>query len=76
VVRTALAPDVPQERPEDFLPLLIAAGLLCLIGLARNDYPTAAWLATIGVASIVTIDLAAFAGELGRKSTNNSGRGS
>ena len=46
---------------EDLLPTLIAAGFLCVVGLAWRDHPTVAWLATIAAASVATIDLATYA---------------
>ncbi|HSL33368.1 MAG TPA: hypothetical protein VK871_06945 [Candidatus Limnocylindrales bacterium] len=39
----------------------MAAGFLCVVGLARRDHPTVAWLATIAAAAVVTVDLAAYA---------------
>jgi signal transduction histidine kinase len=41
--------------------VLIAAALLCVVALARPDHPTIAWLATIGAAAVVTVDLATYA---------------
>jgi signal transduction histidine kinase len=46
---------------DELLPLLIAAGLLCVIGLARREHPTVAWIATIAALAVVTIDLASYA---------------
>jgi signal transduction histidine kinase len=51
----------PSTSPYEFIPVLIAGAFLCVIGLARAKHPSIAWLATIGAAFTVTIDLAAYA---------------
>jgi signal transduction histidine kinase len=51
----------PPATPYELIPLLIAAAFLCVVGLARRRHPSTAWLATIGAAFTVTIDLAAYA---------------
>jgi signal transduction histidine kinase len=47
--------------PYDLIPLLVATAFLCVVGLARSTHPSVAWLATVGAAFTVTIDLAAYA---------------
>ena len=47
--------------PYDLIPLLVATAFLCVVGLAHSTHASVAWLATIGAAFTVTIDLAAYA---------------
>ncbi|HET9347175.1 MAG TPA: hypothetical protein VFO05_15900 [Candidatus Limnocylindrales bacterium] len=49
---------------DDVLPVLIAVALLCVIGLTRQEHRTVAWLATIGAAFVVTVDIATYAREV------------
>jgi signal transduction histidine kinase len=56
-----VGPRIGVDSPDDVLPLLIAIGLLCVVGLTRREHRTAAWLATIGATFVVTIDLATYA---------------
>jgi signal transduction histidine kinase len=46
---------------DDAIPLLLAIGAMCVVGLTIRRRPTAAWLATIAALTIVTVDLAAAA---------------
>src|SRR5262245_8584016 len=52
------------DATDDVLPLLLAIGLLCVVGLARRTHRSAAWLATIGASFILTIDVATYAREV------------
>jgi signal transduction histidine kinase len=52
----------PPASPYVLIPLLIATAFLCVVGLARGTHPSIAWLATVGAAFTVTVDLAAYAG--------------
>jgi len=63
-VRFGIFGPVPIAASDDLVPLLIATGCLCVIGLARTAHRTVAWLATIGAAFVVTLDLASYAGQL------------
>jgi signal transduction histidine kinase len=51
----------PSTSSYEFIPVLIAGAFLCAIGLARAKHPSIAWLATVGAAFTVTIDLATYA---------------
>ena len=53
-----VGPTASALPPDKALPLLIAVAFLCVVGLTRRDHRSVAWLATIGAASVVTIDLA------------------
>ena len=59
-----VGPGSELVAPDDVLPVLIAIGLLCVIGLTRREHGSVAWLATIGAAFVVTIDLATYAREV------------
>ena len=59
-----VGPGSRLGAPDDVLPILIAIGLLCVIGLFRREHKTVAWLATIGAAFVVTVDLAIYAREV------------
>jgi signal transduction histidine kinase len=61
VVRLGILGPVAVGLSDDLVPLLIATGCLCGIGLARGAHPTVAWLAAIGAAFVVTLDLASYA---------------
>ena len=50
-----------DASPDELLPVFIATALLCVVGLTRQTHRTVAWLATIGTAFVVTIDLATYA---------------
>ena len=52
----------PPASPYVLISLLIAMAFLCVVGLARGTHPSIAWLATVGAAFSVTVDLAAYAG--------------
>jgi signal transduction histidine kinase len=49
------------SSPEELIPVLIATAFLCVVGLARAAHPSITWLAILGAAFTVTIDLAAYA---------------
>jgi signal transduction histidine kinase len=61
VLRLGILGPTPIAPSDDLVPLLIATGCLCVIGLARTAHRTVAWLATIGAAFVVTLDLASYA---------------
>jgi signal transduction histidine kinase len=61
VLRFGIVGPVPMAPSDDLVPLLIATGCLCAIGLARTAHRTVAWLGTIGAAFVVTLDLASYA---------------
>ena len=60
-LRAGLTGNPAMATTGDYVPLHAAAALRCVIGWARRGHPTVAWLATIGTALIVTIDLATYA---------------
>jgi len=60
-LRLGLIGPAPAATLDDLVPVLVAAGFLCVVGLTRRDHPTASWLGTIGAATVVTIDLATYA---------------
>jgi signal transduction histidine kinase len=64
VLRFGVAGPVSIAPTDDLIPLLFAIGCLCVIGLARTTHPTIAWLAAIGAAFVVTLDLASYAREV------------
>jgi signal transduction histidine kinase len=65
IVRLGIAgPGSTFTSPPALVPILIAVALLCVVGLTRRDHRTAAWLATIGAAFAVTIDLATYARQI------------
>ena len=64
VLRLGILGPTPIAPSDDLVPLLIATGCLCGIGLARAAHRTVAWLATIGAAFVVTLDLATYAREV------------
>jgi signal transduction histidine kinase len=59
-----VGPGARVDSADDVLPLLIAAGLLCVVGLTRREHRTVAWLGTIGAAFVLTIDIATYAREV------------
>ncbi|MFL5726154.1 MAG: hypothetical protein ACJ77F_07425, partial [Chloroflexota bacterium] len=59
-----VGPGATFVAPPTLLPILVAIALLCVVGLARRDHRTVTWLATIGAAFAVTIDLATYAREI------------
>jgi len=63
-VRLGIFGPVPIAASDKLVPLLIATGCLCVIGLARTAHRTVAWLATIGAAFVVTLDLVLYARQL------------
>ena len=54
-------PDVVPLTPETLVPLLIAGAALCVVGLARRDHPSIAWLASIAALSLATVEIASIA---------------
>lgn len=64
VLRLGLVGPVAASPNDALIPLLAAAGCLCVVGLTHTSHPTIGWLATIGAASVVTLDLAAYAREV------------
>jgi signal transduction histidine kinase len=59
VLRVTLPTD--GLTPDMGLPLLVAAALLCTVGLTARRHPTVAWLAVIAALATITIDLASLA---------------
>ncbi|HET9666795.1 MAG TPA: hypothetical protein VFP09_08570, partial [Desertimonas sp.] len=49
-LRLGILGPTPIAPSDELVPLLIATGCLCGIGLARTAHRTVAWLATIGAA--------------------------
>ena len=64
VLRLGILGPTPIAPSDDLVPLFIATGCLCGIGLARAAHRTVAWLATIGASFVVTLDLATYAREV------------
>lgn len=64
-LRFGVVGPLSPATPYELFPLLIAAAFLCVVGLARARHPSIAWLATVGTAFTVTIDLAAYARVVG-----------
>ena len=60
-LRLGLVGGKPPTSPYDVIPVLIATGFLCVVGLARAAHRSIAWLAIVAAAFTVTIDLAAYA---------------
>lgn len=56
-----IGPEAAVGPAQDVLPLLIAIGFLCVVGLTRREHRTIAWLATIGATFVLTIDIATYA---------------
>ena len=61
VLRLGIFGPVAVPPSDGLVPLLIATGCLCVIGLTRSAHRTAAWLATVAAAFVVTLDLASYA---------------
>ena len=61
LLRLGVVGPLPPSSPYDVIPLLIATAFLCVVGLGRRSHPSIAWLAVIGAAFTVTIDLALYA---------------
>ena len=66
-LRLGLVGGQAPTSANGLIPLLIAVAFLCVVGLARGRHPSIAWLATIGAAFTVTIDLAGYALAVGLK---------
>jgi signal transduction histidine kinase len=60
-LRLGFVGPLPPPSPDDLLRLLVAVALLLVVGLAHRTHPTLAWLATIGAAAVVAVDLAIYA---------------
>ena len=63
-LRLGVVGPLSPATPYELFPVLIAAAFLCVVGLARARNPSIAWLATVGAAFTVTIDLAAYAADV------------
>jgi signal transduction histidine kinase len=61
VLRLGLLGPLPAGAPDDLLRLLLAVAMLLVAALTHRSHPTAAWLATIGAAAVVAVDLATYA---------------
>ena len=53
-----------ELTPDATVPLLIAMAALCVVGLARQQRPSLAWLASIAALSLATIEIAGVTREL------------
>jgi signal transduction histidine kinase len=58
-----VGPGSQLESPDDVLPILVSFGFLCVVGLAWRRNRSVAWLATIGAAFAITIDVASYAAQ-------------
>jgi signal transduction histidine kinase len=56
--------DPVELTPDALVPLLIALAALCVVGLAREQRPSVAWLASIAALSLATIEIAGVTREL------------
>jgi signal transduction histidine kinase len=56
--------DPAELTPDALVPLLIAVAALCVIGLAREQRPSVAWLASIAALSLATVEIAGVTREL------------
>lgn len=56
--------DPVELTPDSLVPLLIAVAALCVVGLAREQRPSIAWLASIAALSLATVEIAGVAREL------------
>jgi signal transduction histidine kinase len=56
--------DPVELTPDSLVPLLIAVAALCVVGLARERRPSAAWLASIAALSLATVEIAGVTREL------------
>jgi signal transduction histidine kinase len=61
LLRLGVVGPLPPGSPDDLLRLLVAVALLLIAALTHVTHPTTAWLATIGSAAIVAVDLAIYA---------------
>ena len=61
ILRVGLVYPDSSVTPQSLIALLAATALLCLVGLTKARYPTAAWISVIAATGIVTIDLATYA---------------
>lgn len=61
LVRLGMIGPLPAGSPDDLLRLLVAVALLLVAALTHGTHPTTAWLATIGSATVVALDLAIYA---------------
>jgi signal transduction histidine kinase len=61
LLRLGVVGPLGRTSIDDLLPVLISAGLLCVLGLTQRNHSTSFWLAAIAAAAIVTIDLATYA---------------
>jgi signal transduction histidine kinase len=61
LLRLGVLGPLPAGAPDVLLRLLVAVGLLLVVALTHGSHPTAAWLATIGAATVVALDLAIYA---------------
>jgi signal transduction histidine kinase len=50
--------DAAAPTPDALVPLLIAVAALCVVGLARHERPSVAWLAAIAALSLATVEIA------------------
>jgi signal transduction histidine kinase len=60
-LRLGVVGPMPPGSPNDLLRLLLALALLCAAALTHRTHPSASWLATIGAAVSVALDLAIYA---------------
>ena len=56
--------DPTELTPDSLVPLLIAVAALCVVGLAREQRPSVAWLASIAALSLATVEIAGVTREL------------
>jgi signal transduction histidine kinase len=56
-----VGPGQQVDSADDLLPVLVSAAFLCVVGLAWRRHRSVAWLATIGAAFVVTIEIATYA---------------
>jgi len=56
--------DPAELTPDALVPLLIAVAALCVVGLAREQRPSVAWLASIAALSLATVEIAGVTREL------------
>ena len=61
LLRLGMIGPLPAGSPDDLLRLLVAVALLLVAALTHGTHPTTAWLATIGSATVVALDLAIYA---------------
>jgi signal transduction histidine kinase len=61
VLRLGITGPLPPGSPDDLSRLLLALALLCVACLTHRSHPTTSWLATIGAAVGIALDLAIYA---------------